>query len=334
MTETPGINPSRILSFTDHLQELRIRIIICIVFFVAMFIVGFTQAPKIVGFLVVPLASLTKNPDKPVLTLLLQNDGGVRWSVESATGRPVASDGSSTTTITTGTAQFPALLNNASLTDGEIRIKTEASSASMYVGRKGHNSLFYLSPLEPFFLWLQAALLVSAVFAIPMIVYQGYLFVSPGLLRHERHVIAPILGVSLILFPAGAGFAYLIISITLKALMAFGDAIPGLEPNLVASRYLSLVITMMLVFGALFEFPLILVLLARLGIIDSQFLVKRRKFSIVVITAIAAVATPSTDPFTMLLLMFPLLGLYEGAIWSIKLLERTSPLGSPSLARD
>jgi len=269
-----------------------------------------------------------------VLTLVLQKNGAVRWSVETPTGQPVAADAATSPSVTTSTAVFPAFLKNSSLADGEIRLKTEENDAAVYVGRKGHNNLFYLSPLEPFFLWLQAALLVSAVFAIPMVIYQGYLFVSPGLLKQERKVVAPVLGVSLILFPTGAGFAYLIMSITLKALMAFGDAIPGLEPNIVASRYLSLIITMMLVFGVLFEFPLILVLLARLGIIDSNFLVKRRKVSIVLITAIAAVATPSTDPFTMLLLMFPLLGLYEGAIWCIKLMERAVPVEKRSLVHD
>lgn len=306
MQENPFNNPSRVLSFTDHLQELRIRIIICLVFFVISLAGGFFIAPRVIEILILPLVSLPQEP-KPVLELALNENGSVGWSLVDAMGQPQLDP------VTT--------VSVAQVSPEHIRIKRPFGLPPIDIGKGRQSSLYFLSPLEPFFLWLQAALLVSAIFTIPMAIYQFWLFVSPGLLRQERRVITPLLFSSLLLFPLGAGFAYVMLRITLKVLLSFGDVISGLEPNIVATQYMGFAMGMMIIFGVIFEFPLVLVLLSRLGIVSSQMLVAKRKYAIVVITVLSAAVTPSPDPLTMILMLIPMLGLYEASIWSIRMME-------------
>ncbi len=278
------------------------RIIICLVAFAFSFAGGFMIAPRIIEVLVQPLITVPAPITKQSVHLSLAADGTVKWQVP-------AEMRATTPTLGLFTSDHLSL----ELPTGE-RID---------IGKKPRNSLVYLSPMEPFFLWVQGALLVSAMVCIPMCVYQLWLFISPGLVRRERNVVRPLLLASILLFPLGAGFAYILSYVALPMLLRFGDAIAGLEPNLVATRSLSFVISMMLVSGLLFEFPLVLVLLARLGVVSSQFLVEKRRVAIVLISVVAAVATPSPDPFTMLLLFAPLVALYEGSVWAIRRMEQS-----------
>jgi sec-independent protein translocase protein TatC len=317
-------NPTRVLTFTDHLQELRVRIIICLVFFALTLIGGFMVAPRIVEFLIKPLVTIPHKEEKPSLQLRLQPDGQVTWGILAADAQ--TSDPGKSLPVTTNTL--------SQLSTDYVRIERPFNLAPIEIGHRAKTSLFYLTPLEPFFLWLQGALLVSAVFTIPMVIYQLWLFVSPGLVRRERRVIAPLLGFSVILFPLGAYVAYLLMQICLEFLLAFGNAIPGLEPNLVASRYLSFAMVIMGIFGLTFEFPIFLVLLSRLGIVNSAMLVAKRRIAIVLITVVSAFAVPSPDPFSMIAMLIPLLLLYEVAIWIIRLLEKAREAEDAAPAQD
>lgn len=310
-----GGTEGKILSFTDHLQELRVRIIICLVWFVVTFCASFMAAPQTISFLMRPLISLPRNEQvQSILTLFLGKTGEVHgWAVASP---------SETTTVSLQATDTPTTAILAGLARDAFRIQIDGQPHPIEIGAKNQAHLTYLTPLEPFFLWIQGALLLSSILTIPMLVYQFWLFISPGLLRSERGVVGPLLGASILLFPMGAGFAYTISKIVLKALLAFGDSIPFVEPNLVASRYISFILIMMFMFGLVFEFPLVLVLLSRLGIVNANMLAKHRRVAIVAMAVIAAVATPSPDPFSMLIMLAPLLVLYEGSVWAIRLIER------------
>ncbi len=317
MTDQAKPTEGKILSFTDHLQELRVRIIICLAFFVVAFVVSFSFAPKVVSFLMIPLTTLERDETQNVLTLYLESDGEVSgWKIAPPT------DNSTTAPSAAAATSQPTTAPLANLARNSFRIVIDGLPTPIEIGPKAQTRLTYLTPLEPFFLWIQGALLLSAILTIPMVVYQFWLFISPGLLKSERRTVGPILAGSIFLFPMGAGFAYAISHVTLKVLLSFGDSIPFLEPNLVASRYLSFILIMMLMFGIVFEFPLVLLLLARLGVVDSQKLVNQRKVAIVVMAIIAAVATPSPDPFSMVVMLAPLLLLYEGSIYTIRFMEK------------
>lgn len=313
----PDSPEGKILTFTDHLQELRVRIIICLVWFICAFLLSFALAPQTVSFLMQPLVSLPRAQEHTILTLNLAPSGEIKgWAVAPPTveGAAVAEPDSTPTSA--------AL---ASLARDSFRIVIDGADP-IEIGPKTQAHLTYLTPLEPFFLWIQGALLLSSVLTIPMLVWQFWLFISPGLLRTERGVVGPLLGASILLFPMGAAFAYAISQIVLKALLSFGDSIPFLEPNLVASRYISFILVMMFMFGLVFEFPLVLLLLSRLGIVNSDMLTRQRRLAIVIMAVIAAVATPSPDPFSMMIMLAPLLVLYEGSIWTIRVMERRDRL--------
>lgn len=320
----PDSPEGNILTFTDHLQELRVRIIICLVWFIFSFLISFVAAPQTVSFLMQPLISLPRAQEHSILTLKLDPGGEVKgWEVAPPTesdALPVDADAAPTSAVL------------SSLARDSFRIVIDGVEP-IEIGPKTQAHLTYLTPLEPFFLWIQGALLLSCVLTIPMLVYQFWLFISPGLLRTERGIVGPLLGASILLFPMGAGFAYAISQIVLKALLSFGDSIPFLEPNLVASRYISFILIMMFMFGLVFEFPLVLLLLSRLGIVNSAMLTRQRRLAIVIMAVIAAVATPSPDPFSMLIMLFPLLVLYEGSIWAIRVMERRDRIRNAAEAK-
>lgn len=304
-------NPGRVLSFTDHLEELRVRIIICIVWFALCFSACLAFSPQIVSWLISPLTSLEHPPPAGrELVLRLSPDGSLSYAGVME-GEQLSADAPLTTRTLSGVVR------------DRFRIEMPYGQPAIIAGGRGSfNSLVYLSPLDPIMLLIKGALLACMTFVLPMVVYQFWLFIAPGLMRRERKAVKWILGSSLLLFPAGAFFAWLIAGVALKALISFGDLIPGLMPNITAAKGVGLILGLMLAFGFCFEFPLVLVLLARMGVITSEFLVRRRRIAIVIIAVVAAFVTPTPDPFTMILMLLPLLALYEGSIWAIRVLER------------
>ncbi len=298
---------SKPLTFTEHLEELRRRILTTLLFFAVCLIAGFFVAPQVIGVLIAPLTHLkTQEVDEPSLVLDVGADGKIRLSAESL-------ERVSSSTLTQGHQSIHTIVLRA----GDKELVYTAPTRSQ-------TSLFFLSPVEPFSLLVKGALFVAALLSIPMAVYQLWLFISPGLLARERRIVRPILISSLLLFPLGAAFAYAVSHVMLKVLLGFGSFIPGLQPNIVASHYLSFILTLMLGFGLVFEFPLLLILLARLGLVSSRLLAERRKYAILVIAIIAAAVTPTPDALNMVIMMAPLIILYELSIWAIRLSEPSS----------
>jgi sec-independent protein translocase protein TatC len=307
-------NPQRVLSFTEHLEELRVRIIICGLFFIFSLLVGFIFAPRILGVLMRPLSTIPEMPANKILHLHLRPDGLLQVEL------PASQAGSSSTTHSL--EQFARDRVMIDLADG---------SKPFIIGAKSTSSLSYLSPLDPFMLLMKGALLAGCIVSVPMAIFQLWLFIAPGLLPRERQIVKPVILTSLVLFPIGALFAYFLAHATLTVLMEIGRAIPSLYPNIVASEYIGFILMLMIVFGLVFEFPLVLVLLARIGIIDSSYMVKTRKWAILIIAVVSAAATPTPDPFTMAMMMLPLLVLYEISLWVIRAMERAMgvPIRSP-----
>jgi sec-independent protein translocase protein TatC len=290
------------LSFIEHLEELRRRILACLAFFALCFFAAFFIAPKVIELLIAPLTTLTPTKTEDVLKLEVEPDGRLRV-VQGADDLLSPSVGAKSSELR------------------GIAIRSGQNEHVFQIAGKSQTSLFFLSPIEPFTLLVKGAFLVSLVASIPFAIYQLWLFIAPGLLPQERRIVKPILLASLLLFPLGAGFAYAVSHVMLKILLGFSDYIPGLQPNIVASHYLSFILTLMLGFGLVFEFPLVLILLARIGVVNSRFLIERRKYAILVIAIIAAAVTPTPDALNMLIMMAPLLILYEISIWVIRLIE-------------
>lgn len=179
----------------------------------------------------------------------------------------------------------------------------------------------FLRPTEMFITYFRVALLAGVILAMPALVYQAVQFVLPGLRRSERSYLLVIVPGATLSFVVGVSFSYfLMLPYALRYLLSFGGDLA--EAKWAIGEYISFVTTMMFWSGMVFETPLILFFLARLRIITPQFLTRNRKFAVLIIAVVAAVITPTPDPFNMGLVMVPLLLMYEIGILLAKLAYR------------
>ncbi|MDD5073521.1 MAG: twin-arginine translocase subunit TatC [Candidatus Omnitrophica bacterium] len=181
--------------------------------------------------------------------------------------------------------------------------------------------LAFFSPAEAFFEYCKLAFFAGLFIASPVVLYQLWAFVSAGLTQKERKVVFFALPFSVTLFLGGVVFAYFfVLPWALKFLIEFAG--PEVYPILSISKYLSFVIMMFLSFGIVFELPVAVMVLSKLGIVTPSFLRRNRKFAIVAIFIAAAVITSTPDAFTQCLMAVPMLVLYELSIWISKLVYK------------
>ena len=164
-----------------------------------------------------------------------------------------------------------------------------------------------------FFVPMKVTMLVAFLLALPWVLYQIWQFVAPGLYQHEKKLILPLVSSSYVLFLCGVAFAYFLVFPTVFHFMAHYNAPLGAEMTTDIDNYLSFVLTMFLAFGVTFEVPIVVVLLARMGVVSIKKLRQIRPYVIVGAFVIAAVVTPP-DVFSQLILALPLVVLYEAGI--------------------
>jgi sec-independent protein translocase protein TatC len=186
--------------------------------------------------------------------------------------------------------------------------------------------LIFTALQETFLTYLKVSFFTAFFVTCPYILMQIWKFVAPGLYKHEKKAIMPYLILTPILFFLGGMLVYyLIMPLAIKFFLSFEST--GASTNLPiqleakVNEYLSLVMKLIFAFGISFQLPVILSLLARIGVVDSDFLRTRRKYVVVIIFAAAAILTPP-DPITQIGLAIPLLILYELSIFSVNLIEK------------
>jgi sec-independent protein translocase protein TatC len=184
--------------------------------------------------------------------------------------------------------------------------------------------LIATQPLESFFTQVKLAGFGAVALTFPILAWQLYRFVAPGLYRRERNAFLPFLIASPILFTAGAALVYYVMLpfVMLFSLsQQFGGAEFSVQLLPKVSEYLSLVTTLLLSFGLCFQLPVVVALLGMAGLVSSKLLSSGRRYAVVGVFAVAAVLTPP-DPVSMLSLALPGLLLYEISIWCVWLIER------------
>lgn len=177
----------------------------------------------------------------------------------------------------------------------------------------GDQNMIFTGLTEAFFCYLKTAFISGLLFAVPVIMYEMWLFVAPGLYDKEKRLLLPFVFLSSFFFIGGALFGYFIVfPYAFQYLLGFGTEDVKAMPSM--REYLSLASLFLFAFGCTFELPLALTLLAKAHIVTASFLSRYRKYAILLIFIGAALITPTTDPFNLFLMAVPLMILYEVGI--------------------
>jgi sec-independent protein translocase protein TatC len=173
-------------------------------------------------------------------------------------------------------------------------------------------ALYITDPLEGLAIRIRIAAYGGIALAMPVILWQLWRFVTPGLYAHEKRLAVPFVVSALVLFVAGAGLAYWTLPQALDFLSTIGG--PDLQEIYSPTKYVNLIVFMMLAFGIGFEFPIVLIFMQMAGVLQTETLRKHRRYAIVAIFVLVAVITPSGDPFSLLALSIPMVFFYEASI--------------------
>ncbi|PYX15900.1 MAG: twin-arginine translocase subunit TatC [Acidobacteria bacterium] len=183
--------------------------------------------------------------------------------------------------------------------------------------------LVYLNPTEPFNLYLKVAFLAGLFVTSPFVLYQVWLFISPGLYRNEKRYVLPFMFSTVFLFLGGGLFAYkMVYPAALNFLIDYGKQF---QPMITIGEYTDLFLTIMLGMGVIFEMPILVFFLSMMGIVSPRWMWHNVRYSILVIFIIAAILTPTTDILNMCLFAAPMVGLYIlsiGVAWMVHPAQR------------
>ena len=322
------------MSFLEHLDELRSRLIRSLAFvFIAATLCWFVS-DRIYAFLAVPINralaeaqrrqvpinGLTGNEKILPLSAVKENElGRYIFSEETKIGTSVIPPGSSVMARVAKDAQGQvALFTEEALYAGNtiipkgVRLPVDFKALPEdYAGIS--DKLVVNSLIDPFSLYVKVSLYAALCLSIPFLLWQIWAFVSPGLYPHERGYVTPFIALSSISFVLGAAFAYKIIfPPAARYLLGLGQDFRLL---LKADDYFDFIIIVMLGMGIVFQMPAITYVLARIGLVTARFLVKIWKTALIVILIAAAVLSPTNDIPNMLLFAAPMIALYIVSIF-------------------
>lgn len=322
------------MSFLEHLDELRRRLIRSFIFVILAATGCWFLAAPIYSFLAapveraladaqqrqVPIAGQNGTEMLAAMTSLKENDAGrYVFPEETKLGSSLIPAGASVNAHVMKDAEGKlALFSDEPLFAGNVvvpkgvRLPADLSGAAeSYSGI--NDKLIVTSALEPFSLYVKVSLYAAVVLSVPFLLFQIWGFVSPGLYPHERAYITPFITLSSISFVLGAAFAYYVIfPPAAKYLLGLGSDFRLL---LKADDYFDFIILVMLGMGVVFQMPAVTYVLARIGLVSAGFLIRIWKISLVVILVAAAVLSPTNDIPNMLLFAAPMLVLYVVSIF-------------------
>ena len=190
----------------------------------------------------------------------------------------------------------------------------------LLIHQGGIGAVYYTTPAGAFTLALKISLYLGFVIASPVIIQQIWWFVSPGLHRHERRLILPLIGATFFFFAVGIAFAMVMLPLFLRILSGFAPSNLHFLPFV--DDYISFVLVLVIGFGIVFELPVVLYALGRLGIISSGWLYKNRLYWVVGLGILSALGTPGADPITPFFMFIPLYLFFEGTALLLKVTGR------------
>lgn len=320
------------MSFLEHLDELRRRLMWSIIFVVVATMLCWFASRRIYNFLAIPIERALAEAEQKVLPIdgrtgsevivplnyLNENDAGrYVFAAETKIGTAIIPTGATVTARYARDAQGnlglftdePLYVGNEILPKG-VRLPIDFTSSE----KAGVNDRLIVSTaIEPFSLYVKVSLYAAICVSLPFLLWQIWAFVSPGLYPHERGYVFPFIGLSSISFILGGIFAYKVIfPPAAKYLLGLGQDFRLL---LKADDYFDFIIMIMLGMGLIFQMPAIAYVLSRIGLVTAALLVRIWKTATVVILIVAAIVSPTNDIPNMLLFAAPMLGLYVISIF-------------------
>jgi len=322
------------MSFLEHLDELRKRLVRSVIVIILAFAVCWVFSDKIYNFLSIPIrealseASRRQLPvegrtgDEKVLSLasIKEGDSG-RFIFDRATkvGSTVVSAGASVAATVArdaagklGLFTTEALITNNAVISAGVRLPVEFEQTAVGTPNADER-MTVTTTVEPFTLYATVALYAAIAISVPFLLFQIWGFISPALYKHERAYVTPFILLSSISFVVGAAFAYYILfPPAARYLLGLGS---DFQLLLKASDYLDFITIIMLAMGGIFQMPAITYVLARIGIVTPKLLIKHWKISLVIIMIVAAVVSPTGDIPNMMLFATPMMALYVVSIF-------------------
>jgi sec-independent protein translocase protein TatC len=317
------------MSFLDHLDELRSRLVKCVLAVGVVFIGCWFVSDRIYNFLAAPvqrelaaaqmrdvqLQGRAGNETITPVSALAEGGPPVRYVFAEKTklGLSVIPAGASVLSRLARDANGqlglftdePLIAGNVVLPKG-ARLPFDPQATGLLSGPE--SKLIVTTALEPFALYVKVSLYAAIAFAVPFLLFQIWAFVSPGLYPHERSYVTPFVSLSSVSFILGAAFAYYILfPPAARYLLGLGS---DFQLLLKADDYFDFIILVMLAMGIVFQMPAVTYVLARIGIVDAAFLLRNWKMSLVVILIAAAVLSPTGDVPNLMLFAAPMMVLY------------------------
>jgi sec-independent protein translocase protein TatC len=325
------LGPGGQMSFLEHLDELRKRVVYSVVFVVIVFFGCWFVSGYIYGFLSIPIRRALSDAarrDLPVkgltgderlipLTNVKEGDNG-RYTFDRSTklGATVLPSGASVLAKVArdsdgslGLFTTEAIITNDAIVPPGVRLINFEEPTD---GAEDER-LIVTTAMEPFTLYVTVSLYAAIALSVPFLLWQIWLFISPALYQHERGYVTPFIGLSSVSFVVGVAFAYYVLfPPAARYLLGLGS---DFQLLLRASDYLDLITIIMLAMGLIFQMPAITYVLARIGLVTPIFLIRSWKISLIVILIVSAVVSPTSDIPNMLLFAAPMIVLYIVSIF-------------------
>jgi sec-independent protein translocase protein TatC len=317
------------LTLVDHLTELRKRLVICALTLVASFSVCFWQNDAILDIVTKPVRE-TQNLQNPGTSSKDPLEQAARFQQEQ--GQAIRALGPALTSVAKtlqalGGAEnvTPAQRSAVAASGRELAAASrELREAARAIPQNTQRNLVTLGVTEPFTATITIAFYAALLVAMPMLLFQAYAFVLPAFSPGERRVALPLMLMVPVLFVMGAAFGYFVVlTRAVEFLQNFND--DSFDILLQAKDYFKFAVLFVAGVGVLFQIPVGVLAVTRLGIFTPRQLAKNRGYVILGIAVLAAVATPTPDPFTMTLAMAPLIVLFELSILLARWIDRIKP---------
>ena len=326
----PGVH----MSFLEHLDELRKRLVRSAIILVIAFGICFYFSETIYNFLSipirralneasrrnVPIKGLIGNEAMVAIGNLKEGDTG-RYIFDESTnlGQALVAPGASVEANVTRDFEGklglfttePLITNNAIIPKG-VRLPLEFNEVAISQPNADER-MTVTTAIEPYMIYITVSFYAAIAVALPLLLWQIWMFVSPALYKHERRYVTPFIGLSSVSFILGAAFAYSILfPPAVSYLLGVGHEFKLL---LKANDYLDLITIIMLAMGLIFQMPAITYVLARIGLVTAGLMIRTWKISLIVILIVAAVVSPTNDIPNMMLFAAPMVLLYVVSIF-------------------